>query len=150
MVVANTLASGHRKDSALQELKPQLRGQVICPDDPDDDPARRFSNGMLDRYPRVIARCHDVAAVITAVNVARENERTLAGRDGGHRGPGLRVVDDGLVLDLVRMQGICADPAARTARVEGGCTWGDVDHVERRVPGMLRRLSGSAEVMHTD
>ena len=26
------------------------------------------------------------------------------------------------------MRGIRVDPEARTVRVEGGCTWGDVDH----------------------
>jgi FAD/FMN-containing dehydrogenase len=53
---------------------------------------------------------------------------TLAVRGGGHNGPGLGVCDDGLVLDLSRMKGIRVDPAARTVRVEGGATWGSVDH----------------------
>jgi FAD/FMN-containing dehydrogenase len=32
------------------------------------------------------------------------------------------------VIDLSRMKGIRVDVAARTARVEGGCTWADLDH----------------------
>jgi FAD/FMN-containing dehydrogenase len=32
------------------------------------------------------------------------------------------------VLDLSRMRGIRVDPRSRTVRVEGGATWGDVDH----------------------
>src|SRR5207249_1147566 len=47
---------------------------------------------------------------------------------GGRNAAGLGVCDDGLVIDLSRMKGIRVDPAARTVRVEGGCTWGDVDH----------------------
>jgi hypothetical protein len=33
-----------------------------------------------------------------------------------------------LVIDLSRLKGVRVDPVERTARVEGGCTWGDVDH----------------------
>src|SRR5204863_5969375 len=73
-------------------------------------------------------RCVDVADVIAAVNFAREHELTLAVRGGGHNGPGLGTCDGGLVIDLSDMKGIHVDPSARTVRVEGGCTWGDVDH----------------------
>jgi FAD/FMN-containing dehydrogenase len=52
----------------------------------------------------------------------------LAVRGGGHNGGGLGSCDDGLVIDLSRMKGVRVDPERRTARVEGGCTWGDVDH----------------------
>jgi FAD/FMN-containing dehydrogenase len=77
---------------------------------------------------QVIARCVDVADVIAAVNFAREQVLTLAVRGGGHNGPGLGTCDDGLMIDLSEMKGIRVDPVARTALVEGGCTWGDVDH----------------------
>ena len=83
---------------------------------------------MIDRHPRLIARCADVADVIAAVNFARENELTLAVRGGGHNGGGLGVWNGGLVIDLSRMKGIRVDPERRTVRVEGGATWGDVDH----------------------
>src|SRR5271165_5980935 len=83
---------------------------------------------MIDRRPRVIARCADVSDVITAVRFAREHELLLAVRGGGHNGGGLGSCDGGLVIDLSRMKGARMNPARRTARVEGGCTWGDVDH----------------------
>ena len=38
------------------------------------------------------------------------------------------VCDDGLVIDLSRIKYVHVDPAAKTVRVGGGCTWGDVDH----------------------
>jgi FAD/FMN-containing dehydrogenase len=66
--------------------------------------------------------------VIRSVNFAREHNLTLAIRGGGHNGGGLGICDDGLVIDLARMKGIHVDPVAKTMRVEGGCTWGDVDH----------------------
>jgi hypothetical protein len=36
--------------------------------------------------------------------------------------------DDGIVIDLSAMRGVRVDPAARTAWVQGGALWGDVDH----------------------
>jgi FAD/FMN-containing dehydrogenase len=83
---------------------------------------------MIDKHPALIARCTDVADVIAGVNFAHDYELPLAVRGGGHNGPGLGVCDHGLVLDLSRMKGIRVDPTARTVRVEGGCTWGNVDH----------------------
>jgi len=76
----------------------------------------------------MIARCVDAGDVIAAVNFARENGMLLAVRGGGHNGPGLGTCDGGLVVDLSRLKGVRVDPNARTARVGGGCTWGDVDH----------------------
>jgi len=37
-------------------------------------------------------------------------------------------VDDGLVIDLSLMNGIHVDPQTHTVRVQGGATWGEVDH----------------------
>lgn len=112
----------------VETFKASLRGELIGPDDEGYDAARQVYNAMIDRRPRLIAYCVDVADVITAVNFARDNSITLAVRGGGHNGGGLGVVDDGLVIDLSSMKGIRVDPAAQTVRVEGGCTWGDVDH----------------------
>jgi FAD/FMN-containing dehydrogenase len=115
-------------DNSFKALKESLRGELIQPDDQCYDTARKVYNGMIDRRPRAIARCADVSDVITAVNFAQEHELLLAVRGGGHNGGGLGSCDDGLVIDLSRMKGVRVDPARRTARVEGGCTWGDVDH----------------------
>ncbi|HEX9372316.1 MAG TPA: FAD-binding oxidoreductase, partial [Roseiflexaceae bacterium] len=115
-------------DAAVQDFRSRLRGELIRPSEAGYEQTRKLYNGMIDKRPALIARCVDVADVIGAVNFAREHKLTLAVRGGGHSGPGLGSCDDGLVIDLSRMKGIRVDPAARTARVEGGCTWGDVDH----------------------
>jgi FAD/FMN-containing dehydrogenase len=115
-------------DATVRDLASKLRGELIRPGDAAYESARKVYNGMIDRRPALIARCVDVADVISAVSFAREHGLTLAVRGGGHSGPGLGVCDGGLVIDLSRMKGIRVDPAARTVRVEGGCTWGDVDH----------------------
>jgi len=113
---------------SVEQFKTGLRGELIQPDDPGYDEARKVYNGMIDKRPDMIARCSDVADVISCVNFARENEVLLAVRGGGHSGGGLGVADDGLVIDLSAMRGIRVDPDAQTVRVEGGATWGEVDH----------------------
>jgi FAD/FMN-containing dehydrogenase len=83
---------------------------------------------MIDKRPRMIARCADVADVIAAVKYGREANLLTAIRGGGHNGGGLGTCEDGLVIDLSSMKGVRVDPAARTARVQPGCTGGDMDH----------------------
>ncbi|WP_299824663.1 FAD-binding oxidoreductase [uncultured Pontibacter sp.] len=116
------------EESTVQELKAGLLGQLIQPNDMGYDEARKVYNGMIDKHPRLIARCEDVADVVFAVNYARENDMLIAIRGGGHNGAGLGMCDDGLVIDLTRMDSVRVDPDKRTARVEGGCTWRKVDH----------------------
>ena len=112
----------------FEELKTALRGPLIQPGDEGYDTARAVYNGMIDRHPAAIARCADVADVMTAVRHAREQGLTATVRGGGHNAGGLGVWDDALVIDLSSMRGITVDPAAKTVRVDGGNTWGDVDH----------------------
>ncbi|MBW4632646.1 MAG: FAD-binding oxidoreductase [Iphinoe sp. HA4291-MV1] len=116
------------EEAAVEAFKANLRGELLCPTDAGYDNARKVYNGMIDRHPGLIACCANVADIIAAVNFARENNLLLAVRGGGHNGAGLGICDDGLVIDLSHMKGIRVDPVARTVRVEGGCTWGDVDH----------------------
>jgi len=113
---------------ALEQLRARFRGQIILSSDAGYDEARKVYNGMIDKRPRVIARCTDVADVMAAVEYGRENKLLTAIRGGGHNGGGLGICDDGLVIDLSRMKGIRVDPAALTVRAQGGCTGGDLDH----------------------
>src|SRR5215469_16139518 len=113
---------------SLEELKSAFRGELIQPTDAAYESARRVYNGMIDKRPRLIARCVDVADVIAVVRFGAENGMLTAIRGGGHNGAGLGICDDGLVIDLSRMKGIRVNPADKTVRVEGGCVWGDVDH----------------------
>jgi hypothetical protein len=128
MVATQEVQSGVVEEAQVQAFQASLRGQLIRPGDDSYDEARNVYNGMIDKRPALIARCANVADVIRSVNFARENRLTVAIRGGGHNGPGLGTCDDGLVIDLSLMKGVRVDPAAKTARVDGGCTWGDVDH----------------------
>jgi len=109
-------------------FRASMRGEVIEPGDAGYNEARKLYNGMIDKKPALIARCVDVADVMTSVNYARETGLLLAIRGGGHNGPGLGSCNDGLSIDLSRLRGVRVDPAGRTADVAGGAVWGDVDH----------------------
>jgi len=113
--------------SQLARLKGRLRGGIVEPGDPGYDEARALYNGMIDKRPRVIARCADAADVDAAVRFGRESGLLVAIRGGGHNGPGLGSCDDGIMIDMSPMKEVQVDPAARTVRVGPGCTQGDVD-----------------------
>ena len=114
-------------EAARRELSSRFEGELIGPDDTGYDEARAVYNGMIDKRPALLTRCSgpdDVAAVIA---FARERNLPLAVRGGGHNGAGLGTCDDGVVIDLSPLKSVEVDPQARTVRVGGGCTWGEVD-----------------------
>jgi FAD/FMN-containing dehydrogenase len=108
----------------VQALRERIRGHTITPDDSDYDEARRVYNAMIDRRPSVIVRAADVDDVVAGVNYARDHGLAIAVRGGSHSVPGFGTADDAVVIDLGRMQRVEVDPARRTARAEGGATWG--------------------------
>lgn len=120
--------SNSLKDEVVQGLRARMRGALLGPGDDGYEQACRIYNAMIVKRPALIAQCSDVADVIAAVNFAREQTLRLAVRGGGHSGPGLGTCDDGLVIDLSGLKGIRVDPIARNVRVDGGCTWGELDH----------------------
>lgn len=113
---------------ALARFGGAIRGDVIRPGDAEYDQTRALYNAMIDKRPALIVRAVDVADVIATVDLTRTHHFDLAIRGGGHNGAGLGSVDGGVVLDLSLMKGIRVDPEARTARVDAGCTWAEVDH----------------------
>jgi len=104
-----------------------LHGDVIRPEDSNYDEARALFNAMIDKRPALIARCADVDDVVSAVNFGRDSGLDIAIRCGGHNGPCLGSVDDGLMIDLSGLKSIEVDADARTARVGGGCLLGEID-----------------------
>jgi hypothetical protein len=135
-------------DEAIVQFGQSLRGALIGRNHPEYGEARKLYNAMIDKRPLLIARCGDVADVITAVNFGRDNKLPIAIRGGGHNGPGLGSVNDGLVIDLSTMRGVRVDPKNRTVRVGAGCTTGDVDHATqtfgRAVPFGVLSTTGVA------
>jgi FAD/FMN-containing dehydrogenase len=115
-------------EATISSFRASLSGGLIEPGHPNYDASRKVHNGMIDRRPRLIARCADVADVMTAVNFGREQKLLVAIRGGGHNAGGFGVCDDGLVIDLSPMNYVRVDPKKKTVRTGGGALWRDVDH----------------------
>ncbi len=114
--------------SVINEFRENFRGEVILPEDSNYDESRKVYNGMIEKHPAIIAKCNDAADVVTAVNYGRDNNILISIRGGGHNAGGLGICNDGLVIDLSKINYTRVNSKSKTIRVGGGCTWGDVDH----------------------
>jgi FAD/FMN-containing dehydrogenase len=126
-------------DNTLATLKERIRGELILPDSANYDEARTIWNAMIDKRPAAIVRCTGVPDVIAAVNFARDTGITVAVRGGGHNIAGNALCDDGLVIDLSRMNAVRVDSLARRAFVGPGAKLADVDR-ETQVFGLATPL----------
>ena len=124
----SAMATTGLEDGRVERFESTLRGELVRPEDAEYDDARVVWNGVIDRSPALVVRCAGVADVQRAVGFARETELPLSVRGGGHNVAGTAVCDDGLVVDCSAMTAVRVDPVARTAWVESGATWADVDH----------------------
>lgn len=106
---------------------PGFAGELIGPDHPSYDTARRGFNGAFDKRPALIARCTSAADVQLALAHAREHDLVIAVRGGGHSVPGHCSCDDGLVIDTGPMKSVDIDAQARTGRFGAGLTWAEFD-----------------------
>src|SRR3954447_13175051 len=115
-------------EATVQELRESIQGEVLTPTDPGYLEAAKIWNGAHDdRRPALVLRCAGAADVATAVGFARSNDLPIAVRGGGHSIAGFSTCDDGIVIDLSRMNEVRVDPVARRATVGGGAVWADVD-----------------------
>ena len=112
----------------LEHLKSILRGLALGAGDEGYDTARKIHNGMIDRYPAVIARCAGVADVKRSLEFSLDKALPVSIRSGGHGLPGYAVCDGGVMIDLSEMAAVNVDPAAKTARAQAGANWGQFDH----------------------
>src|SRR3954447_14398469 len=71
-------------DAALKAFAATLRGDLLVSAHPEYDLARRVWNGMIDKRPAVIVRCHGTNDVLRAVEFARANELLVSVRGGRH------------------------------------------------------------------
>ncbi|QLG47820.1 FAD-binding oxidoreductase [Natrinema halophilum] len=148
------MGTAHRQegDAAFHQLPSDdvrsfvagFRGDVVSPSDEEYDAARAIWNGMIERFPALVARCAGVADVVAAVTFAREHDLPLAVRGGGHNVAGTAVCDGGIVVDLTEMNGVRVNRQARTVFAEGGATLGDVDR-ETQLFGLATPLGAVSQ-----
>ena len=110
---------------SIELARKSFAGQLLLPEEAGFDDARKLHNGLINKRPAVIARCKGTADIVDAVNLGRTHGLEIAIRGGGHNVAGFASVDNGLMIDLSPMKSIYVDAKARTARVQGGATWGE-------------------------
>ncbi|MBE9192983.1 FAD-binding oxidoreductase [Gloeocapsopsis crepidinum LEGE 06123] len=113
--------------AALDELRRDFTGEIVVPENPAYNEARTIFNAMIDKHPSVIAQCATVDDVVRAVQFGRDFKLEIAVRGGGHSVAGKALTDDGLVIDLRRMNAVSVDPDARIVTVGGGATMSHLD-----------------------
>src|SRR5689334_6332110 len=119
------MSQSQTKELPIDELRSQLQGELIAPDDGGYDEARQVFFKGYDRTPLAVARVANTDDVARVVNAARDGGLDLAVRSGGHSRAGYGTTDGGLVLDLSAMKSLDIDPDARTVWVETGITAGE-------------------------
>jgi FAD/FMN-containing dehydrogenase len=106
-------------------------GEIVAPGDAVYDDARRIHNGLIDKRPRLIARCGSAADAAAAIALAVEEGLEISIRGGGHNVAGRSVTEGGVMIDLSPLRGVSVRPAERKAVVQGGATWGDLDRASQ-------------------
>jgi FAD/FMN-containing dehydrogenase len=107
---------------SIPQLREDLHGSLVLPDDPVYDEARATFYGGIDLHPRLIARVADASDVARVVAFARDEGLELAVRGGGHSPAGHCATEGGVVLDLSDMKALEIDVDERTAWAETGLT----------------------------
>ena len=120
---------------AIGQIVPSFSGQLLQREDAGYDESRRVHNGLINKYPTIIARCDGIADIVDALALARTLDLDVAVRGGGHNVAGRATIDGGLLVDLSPMKGIHVDVGARTARAQGGVLWKEFNR-ETQVHGL--------------
>lgn len=125
---SNTDKSLYLEAKVIEDFTTSLRGELLTAEHPKYASARQVWNGMIDKYPALIACCTGVTDVVTAVNFARAHNLLLSIKSGGHNIAGSAVCQGGLTLDLSAMKAVIVDPKLCTVQVQSGALLGDIDH----------------------
>jgi FAD/FMN-containing dehydrogenase len=112
-------------EGAIERLARRLDGDVVLPDDEAYDGRRDVWNGLVNRYPAVVVRVADAEDVAAGIEFAREHDLPLSVRAGAHEQSGRAIAENGVVLDLGRLDHVRIDPDDRVAEVGPGNTTAD-------------------------
>ena len=112
-------------DLSIPDLRSELNGAVIGPDDAAYDEARQVFFTGVDRRPAAVARVAAAEDVARVVTLARARGLELAVRSGGHSRAGYGTSEGGIVIDLSGLRALDIDADAKTAWVETGITAGE-------------------------
>ncbi|MDE2136592.1 MAG: FAD-binding oxidoreductase [Gammaproteobacteria bacterium] len=102
------------------QLRAAFSGELIGRGSAAYDAARRTDNLAFDRHPLLVARCAGTDDAARALEFARRRGIPVAVRGGGHCQAGRSSCDDGVVIDLARLNEVSVDPARGTVSCGAG------------------------------
>src|SRR5258706_9733258 len=118
--------------SVFKDLASLLTGQLVFPEDATYEQVRQLWNGGVHTRPAAIVRWAHAQDVAHTIRWARAHGHALSVRGGGHDYAGRALCAGGVVIDCSPMRAVTIDPAARTARAQGGATAGDLINAARQ------------------
>lgn len=109
----------------LAQLQLSFQGTVVLPTDPEYDQDRQ-GNPLFPEYPKIILYCQVFSDVAMALDWAHQkSDWVVTCRSGGHSTAGFSV-NNGMVLDISRLNHVVIDKTSMTMTVGAGANWGDV------------------------
>jgi FAD binding domain len=115
----------------IENLKSNIKGQIVLPSDSSYNEVREIWNAMIERHPALIVRCAEANDVPHAISFARENGLELSIRGAGHNIAGNALCDNGVVIDFSTMRSVRVDAEKKRAYVEPGATLADLDEASQ-------------------
>jgi FAD/FMN-containing dehydrogenase len=129
--------AGGAKPRALRELARQVRGPVIRPGSARYPAAARVYNLRYDNArPDAVIEPRDSRDVQAILRWADRHDVRVTARSGGHSYAGYSTLDQGVVVDLRRLNGIAVDRGNRRVSIGAGA-----DVIE--IVGALARHGGA-------
>jgi FAD/FMN-containing dehydrogenase len=110
-------------EALISDLQTRFDDRCLLPGEEGYNEAIAIWNATIERYPATVVQCENTEDVVAALEVVTEHEIPFSVKSGGHMTTGHAIVEDGVVLDLVPMNGVDVDPHAETVTVGGGATW---------------------------
>jgi FAD/FMN-containing dehydrogenase len=114
-------------DSELKRFKSNLAGKMISKNSSEYEESRAIWNRSVDKKPSLIIECIDTDDVITCIKFVNQHRLLTAIRGGGHNVAGNALCDEGVVIDLSKLNQVNVDTENKSVTVGGGATINDVD-----------------------
>lgn len=129
--------------TALDQLRTVVRGQVWLPGDAEFDPACRPWNLAVEQSPCAVVEAADAADIAALLRFASAHSVPVATQPSGHGATGRAA--DAILLRTTRLDSIDIDPAAMTARIGAGVRSGELQRAA--AAHGLTALPGSSPVV---
>ncbi|KAG9906860.1 hypothetical protein KCU98_g1939, partial [Aureobasidium melanogenum] len=106
-----------RLEALVAEL-PDLH--IVCRDDEDYTARRKIYNSAINKRPLAIVVPKAADEVASTIRFARRNGVDISVRAGGHDMFGRALVEDGILIDIRKLDDVKVDKDAGTAKIGGG------------------------------